>query len=229
MHSMTGRPLMKILYFWFIMRSEPAQLAAYLLQIKAIQLNVHNPFTWASGWKSPVYCDNRILLSYPEVRNFVKEALINLIKTHFPEANCIAGVATAGIPHGAMVADALGLPFVYVRSQAKSHGMKNMIEGRLPEHSKVVVVEDVVSTGKSSLKAVDDLREGGATIIGMAAIYSYGFDTAKNAFNDKDVQLVTIGNYETLLPVAVEAGYISEDALSTLQEWRKNPAIWQPK
>ena len=217
---------MKILYFWFVMKSPADQLAEYLLQIKAIRLNVQNPFTWASGWKSPVYCDNRILLSYPEVRTFVKHALTDIVSAHFPSANCVAGVATAGIPHGALVADLLELPFVYVRSQAKSHGMKNMIEGRLPETPKVVVIEDVVSTGKSSLKAVDDLREAGAEVIGMAAIYSYGFDEALQAFENKLVQLITIGDYESLLPVATREGYIEEDALQTLQQWRQNPSIW---
>jgi orotate phosphoribosyltransferase len=208
------------------MNSPADQLAEYLLQIKAIRLNVQNPFTWASGWKSPVYCDNRILLSYPEVRTFVKHALKEIVSKHFSEANCVAGVATAGIPHGALVADLLELPFVYVRSQAKSHGMKNMIEGRLPVDAKVVIIEDVVSTGKSSLKAADDLREAGAEIIGMAAIYSYGFDEAVQAFENKSVKLITISNYDSLLPVATRKGYIEEEALQTLQEWRKNPSIW---
>lgn len=165
-------------------------------------------------------------MSYPEVRTFVKHALTDIVRAHFSEANCVAGVATAGIPHGALVADLLELPFVYVRSQAKSHGMKNMIEGRLPEAPRVVVVEDVVSTGKSSLKAVDDLREAGAEIVGMAAIYSYGFDEALQAFENKSVKLITISNYESLLPVATREGYIEENALQTLQEWRQNPSIW---
>lgn len=226
---MTGLPLTKNLYFWLVMNSESAQLAEYLLQIKAIQLNVHNPFTWASGWKSPVYCDNRILLSYPEIRNFVKEALVKLVSQHFPDTNCIAGVATAGIPHGAMVADALGLPFVYVRNKPKGHGMQNTIEGRLPADARVVVVEDVVSTGKSSLKAVDDLREAGAYICGMAAIYSYGFDLAQQSFAEKNVELHTIGNYDALLPVAVQEGYVKDDSLKTLSDWRKDPPNWQVK
>lgn len=219
---------MKNLYFWLVMSSESARLAEYLLQIKAIRLNVQNPFTWASGWKSPVYCDNRILLSYPEVRDFVKRNLLSLVKDHFPEANCIAGVATAGIPHGAMIADALSLPFVYVRDKPKGHGMQNTIEGRLPENARVVVVEDVVSTGKSSLKAVDDLRAAGAEICGMVAIYTYGFEIADERFSEKGVKLFTISNYDALLPVAVANGIIESDSLQTLADWRKDPPNWQP-
>jgi orotate phosphoribosyltransferase len=209
------------------MISESARLAEYLLQIKAIQLNVQNPFTWASGWKSPVYCDNRILLSYPDVRNFVKEALVRLVTAHFPDANCIAGVATAGIPHGAVVADVLGLPFVYVRDKPKGHGMQNTIEGRLPENARVVVIEDVISTGKSSLKAVDDLRVAGAHVCGMAAIYTYGFQIATDQFAAKNVALYTIGNYDSLLPIAARDGYVSDESLQTLADWRKDPPNWQ--
>ncbi len=211
------------------MASSSALLSEYLLQIKAIQLNVQTPFTWASGWKSPVYCDNRILLSYPEVRNFVKEQLVKIVKDNFSGANCIAGVATAGIPHGAMVADALGLPMVYVRDKPKGHGMQNTIEGRLPENAKVVVVEDVISTGKSSLKAVDDLRAAGAHIEGMAAIYTYEFELAQKRFEDYNVPLYTITSYSALIPVAVSAGYVSSEYMQTLSEWRNDPAGWNIK
>jgi orotate phosphoribosyltransferase len=204
-------------------------LVQYLLQIKAIRLNVQNPFTWASGWKSPVYCDNRKLLSYPEVRDFVKIHLTALVKEQFPEANCIAGVATAGIPHGALVADALSLPFVYVRDKPKGHGMQNIIEGVLPENARVVVIEDVISTGSSSLKAVDGLRAAGADIEGMCAIYTYGFDVAVEAFHQKNVALKTLTNYETLLATAVEQDYIAAEQLNTLKEWREKPAEWSPK
>lgn len=190
---------------------------------------MQNPFTWASGWKSPVYCDNRILLSYPEVRNFVKSELVKIVQEKFPEANCIAGVATAGIPHGAMIADALGLPMVYVRDKPKGHGMQNTIEGRLPENAKVVVVEDVISTGKSSLKAVDDLRAAGAEILGMAAIYTYEFEIAKERFETYQVPLYTITSYSALIPVAVEQGYVSSEYNNTLAEWRKDPASWDVK
>lgn len=163
------------------------------------------------------------------MRNFVKDQLVTIVKEHFPEVNCIAGVATAGIPHGAMVADALGLPMVYVRDKPKGHGMQNTIEGRLPENAKVVVIEDVISTGKSSLKAVDDLRAAGAHIEGMAAIYTYEFELAKNRFEEYKVPLQTITSYSALIPVAVNAGYVSSDYMQTLSEWRENPAIWSQK
>lgn len=211
------------------MTTTSAQLSEYLLQIKAIQLNVQNPFTWASGWKSPVYCDNRILLSFPEVRNFVKAELVKIVQEKFPEANCVAGVATAGIPHGAMIADALGLPMVYVRDKPKGHGMQNTIEGRLPENAKVVVIEDVISTGKSSLKAVDDLRAAGAEILGMAAIYTYEFEIAKERFESYQIPLYTITSYSALIPVAVDQGYVSSEYNNTLAEWRKDPASWDVK
>lgn len=212
------------------MNNSSTDLAKYLLQIKAIQLNVQNPFTWASGWKSPIYCDNRIILSYPQVRDFVKAELIEMIKEKFyPEVNCIAGVATAGIPHAAMIADALGLPMVYVRSQPKGHGMKNTIEGRLPENAKVVVIEDVVSTGKSSLKAVEDLRDAGASIVGMAAIYTYKFQLALDRFEAENVILHTITDYSDAIAVAIDAGYVSGEYLQTLSAWRKDPASWSIK
>ena len=207
--------------------SSSNQLSEYLLQIKAIQLNVQSPFTWASGWKSPVYCDNRIILSFPKVRDFVKNHLVEIVKNNFPEANCIAGVATAGIPHGAMIADALGLPMVYVRDKPKGHGMQNTIEGRLPENARVVVVEDVISTGKSSLKAVEDLKNAGATIEGMAAIYTYEFTIAINKFLELGIPLFTITNYSDLIAVAVANGEINSEYLPSLNEWREHPEIWK--
>ncbi len=202
------------------------KLAEYLLQIKAIQLNTQNPFTWASGMKSPVYCDNRKLLSYPEVRNFVKEGLISLVNEYFPHTDCIAGVATAGIPHGAIIADALNLPFIYVRSKPKEHGLTNTIEGDLRHGQRVLVVEDTISTGGSSLKAVSDLRLAGAEVIGMIAIYKYGFESAKQRFDAEGVVLKTLTNYEFLIRVAAKDGYISTDELSTLNTWQANPQDW---
>lgn len=202
------------------------KLAEYLLQIKAIQLNTQNPFTWTSGIKSPVYCDNRKLLSYPEVRNFVKDGLISLVNEYFPLTDCIAGVATAGIPHGAILADALGLPFVYVRSKPKEHGLTNTIEGDLKHGQRVLVVEDTISTGGSSLKAVEDLRAVGAEVIGMIAIYKYGFESAKQKFEDEGIILKTLTNYDFLIRAAIEHNYISKDELETLNSWRSNPSDW---
>ena len=201
-------------------------LAEQLLAIKAIQMQPQEPFTWASGLKSPVYCDNRKLLSYPDIRNMVKNGLVDLAKEYFPEVECIAGVATAGIPHGALLADALGLPFVYVRSKPKEHGLTNTIEGDLRHGERVLLVEDTISTGGSSLKAVDDLRKAGAEVIGMVAIYKYGFENARQRFEDAGVVLKTLTNYEFLLRAATQTGYISNDELETLNEWRANPSEW---
>ncbi|HRH58020.1 MAG TPA: orotate phosphoribosyltransferase [Chitinophagales bacterium] len=202
------------------------KLAEYLLQIKAIQLNTQNPFTWTSGIKSPVYCDNRKLLSYPEVRNFVKDGLISLVNEYFPQTECVAGVATAGIPHGAILADALELPFIYVRSKPKEHGLTNTIEGDLKHGQRVLVVEDTISTGGSSLKAVEDLRAAGADVSGMIAIYKYGFESAKQKFEDAGIVLKTLTNYDFLIRVAVQGGYISKEELETLNAWRQNPSEW---
>ena len=202
------------------------KLAEYLLQIKAIQLNTHEPFTWASGLKSPVYCDNRKLLSYPDVRNFVKDGLVSLVKEYFPTTECIAGVATAGIPHGAMIADALNLPFLYVRSKPKEHGLTNMIEGDLKHGQRVLVVEDTISTGGSSLKAVQDLRAAGAEVIGMIAIYKYGFESAKQKFEDEGVMLKTLTNYDFLVRVAQQGNYITKEESAALNSWRSNPQEW---
>ena len=201
--------------------------ASKLLKIKAIKLQPDNPFTWASGWKSPFYCDNRKTLSFPELRNYVKLELTHAVLEHFPEAEAIAGVATGAIAQGALVADALGLPFVYVRSKAKDHGMENLIEGKLKPGTKVVVIEDLISTGGSSLKAVDAIRRAGSEVIGMVASYTYGFPVAKQAFDDAKVELITLTDYEHVVAEALETGYISDADVEVLNEWRKAPADWK--
>lgn len=200
--------------------------AAKLLNVKAIKLQPTNPFTWASGWKSPFYCDNRKTLSYPDLRSFVKIELVRLIMENFPEAEAVAGVATGAIAQGALVADALNLPFVYVRSKPKDHGLENLIEGELKPGMKVVVVEDLISTGGSSLKAVEAIRKNGCEVVGMVASYTYGFDVAKKAFEDAKVKLITLTNYEAVLEVALKTGYITEDQVPMLNEWRANPSQW---
>ena len=200
--------------------------AEKLLRIKAIKLQPANPFTWASGWKSPFYCDNRKTLSYPDLRSFVKIELARIVQETFGEVDAIAGVATGAIPQGALVADMLNLPFVYVRSTPKDHGLENMIEGDLRPGMKVVVIEDLISTGKSSLKAVEAIRQNGCEVIGMVASFSYGFDVAKEAFAEAGVALTTLTNYEAVLDVALHTGYIDESELPLLHEWRKDPAHW---
>ena len=197
-----------------------------LLKIKAIKLQPNNPFTWASGWKSPFYCDNRKTLSYPELRNYVKLELTHAILEHFPDADAVAGVATGAIAQGALVADSLHLPFVYVRSKPKDHGLENLIEGELRPSMKVVVVEDLISTGGSSLKAVEAIRKNACEVIGMVASYTYGFPVAEQAFKDAGVQLVTLTDYDNVVAKAVETGYISSDDVQLLDEWRKDPAHW---
>ena len=201
--------------------------AGKLLGVKAIKLQPNNPFTWASGWKSPFYCDNRKTLSFPELRSYVKLELTHTILEHFAEATAVAGVATGAIAQGALVADALNLPFVYVRSKAKDHGMQNLIEGELPAGSKVVVVEDLISTGGSSLKAVAALREAGYEVVGMVASYTYGFPVATKAFADADVRLETLTDYEHVVEQALATGYIAESDVELLHEWRKDPANWK--
>ncbi|MBP3828113.1 MAG: orotate phosphoribosyltransferase [Prevotella sp.] len=198
-----------------------------LLEVKAIKLQPNNPFTWASGWKSPFYCDNRKTLSFPNLRNYVKQELVHNILEHFPEAEAVAGVATGAIAQGALVADALHLPFIYVRSKPKDHGMENLIEGELQPGTKVVVVEDLISTGGSSLKAVEAIRKYGCEVVGMVASYTYGFQTAKDAFEQANVQLVTLTDYEHVVAQALETGYITEADVTLLHEWRKDPANWK--
>lgn len=201
--------------------------ASKLLKIKAIKLQPNDPFTWASGWKSPFYCDNRKTLSFPELRNYVKLELTQAVLENFPEAEAVAGVATGAIAQGALVADALNLPFVYVRSKPKDHGLENLIEGELKPGMKVVVVEDLISTGGSSLKAVDAIRRSGSEVIGMVASYTYGFPVAKEAFENANVKLVTLTDYEHVVAEASETSYIKEADIEVLNEWRKNPAEWR--
>lgn len=201
--------------------------ASKLLNVKAIKLQPNDPFTWASGWKSPFYCDNRKTLSYPGLRNFVKLELVHAVLEHFPEAEAVAGVATGAIAQGALVADELNLPFVYVRSKAKDHGMGNLIEGELEKGSKVVVVEDLISTGGSSLKAVAALREAGYEVVGMVASYTYGFPVAAEAFAEAGVRLETLTDYDHVVAEAVATGYIAESDVEVLAEWRKNPSEWR--
>lgn len=200
--------------------------AEKLLQIKALKISPDAPFTWASGWKSPVYCDNRKLLSFPHVRDYVKSELANTIMDHFPEAESLAGVATAGIPHGTLAADLLKLPFIYVRSKPKGHGLANQIEGVLTEGQKVVVIEDLVSTGMSSLEAVEALRAAGADVIGMCALFTYGFPQAAEAFEKANVKLITLSNYDALVDVGVSQNIIQEEALDKLKQWRLSPSTW---
>lgn len=200
--------------------------AEKLLKIKAIKLQPDNPFTWASGWKSPFYCDNRKTLSYPALRNFVKLELSRLVMENFPDCDAIAGVATGAIPQGALVADELNLPFVYVRSKPKDHGLENLIEGELRPGMRVVVVEDLISTGGSSLKACEAIRRDGCEVAGMVASYTYGFDVAKEAFRAVNVELLTLTNYEAVVETAVATGYIRPEDVAVLHEWRKDPAHW---
>lgn len=201
--------------------------ASKLLEVKAIKLQPGNPFTWASGWKSPFYCDNRKTLSFPRLRDFVKIELCHAIQENFPEAEAVAGVATGAIAQGALVADELSLPFAYVRSKPKDHGMENLIEGELTPGAKVVVVEDLISTGGSSLKAVEALRKHGCEVVGMVASYTYGFPVAEKAFADAGVKLVTLTDYEHVVAQAAETGYIATDDIAVLNEWRKNPSEWR--
>ncbi|AFJ08169.1 orotate phosphoribosyltransferase [Prevotella intermedia] len=201
--------------------------AGKLLGIKAIKLQPNDPFTWASGWKSPFYCDNRKTLSYHDVRSFVKLELVHAILANFPEATAVAGVATGAIAQGALVAEELAMPYAYVRPKPKDHGMKNQIEGELPEGSKVVVVEDLISTGGSSLKAVAALREAGFEVVGMVASYTYGFPVAEEAFKEANVQLVTLTDYQSVVEKALETGYINKEDVPMLDEWRKDPANWK--
>lgn len=203
------------------------EFAKKLLDVKAIKLQPNDPFTWASGWKSPFYCDNRKTLSFPDLRTFVKLQLVHTVLAHFPEADAVAGVATGAIAQGALVADTLNMPFVYVRSKAKDHGMQNLIEGELAPGAKVVVVEDLISTGGSSLKAVAALREAGYEVVGMVASYTYGFPVAAQAFADAGVRLETLTDYDHVVAQALATGYITETDVELLHEWRKDPANWK--
>lgn len=210
------------------MKTSDRLLAEKLLQISAIKLQPENPFTWASGWNSPIYTDNRKSLSYPDVRNFIKVELSRIILENFPECQAIAGVATGAIAIGALVSDTLGLPYVYVRSSPKDHGLENLIEGNLKPGQKVVVIEDLVSTGGSSLKAVEAIRNVGCEVIGMTAIFSYEFPLATKRFLDADVKLIPLSNYSVMIETARETHYIREEDVEALQQWRKDPANWIP-
>lgn len=209
------------------MKTVERLLAEKLLKISAIKLQPENPFVWASGWNSPIYTDNRRTLSYPEVRTFIKVELCRVIMENFGEVDAIAGVATGAIAQGALVAETLGLPYVYVRSAPKDHGLENLIEGNLKPGQKVVVIEDLISTGGSSLKAVEAIRNAGCEVIGMAAIFTYGFPVAARKFKSAQVELITLSNYNAMLETALETNYIKPEDLKTLQEWRKDPASWQ--
>lgn len=201
-------------------------LADYLLQIKAIKLSPQMPFTWASGWKSPIYCDNRLTLSYPVCRQYIKESLTALSAANFSDVDVVAGVATAGIAHGALLADHWNKPFAYVRSAPKGHGLSNQIEGRIEPGQKVLVVEDLISTGKSSLEVVEAIRKAGGEVVGMVAIFTYGFQAAEDAFAAAQCPYYTLSDYSFLIELAVEKGYLKPEEVAHLQEWRKNPSSW---
>ena len=203
------------------------QVASFLLETEAVKLRPEQPFKWSSGWNSPIYCDNRVTLSFPYIRSYIKQQLAEMVKKHFPEAEAIAGVATAGIAQGALVADLLDMPFLYVRPQPKSHGMANQIEGKLVPGQKVVMVEDLISTGGSSLKAAEAVRSAGGNVIGMAAIFTYGFPVAEENFREAGIALHCLSNYQALTEAALANGYIQEDAMETLAEWRKSPDTWK--
>lgn len=202
-------------------------VASRLLEIEAIKLNYKNPFTWSSGWKSPVYCDNRLALSYPAIRTYIKENLAKVVNSNYPEAECIAGVATAGIPQGALVAEHLKLPFIYVRPKPKEHGMGNLIEGKITKGQKVVLIEDLISTGGSSLKAAQAVQEAGFEVIGMVAIFTYGFVVAEQNFLKASIPLICLSDFSHLLEQAVTSNYIGIDQLDYVKSWRLDPANWR--
>jgi orotate phosphoribosyltransferase len=203
------------------------KLAGMLLEIGAVKLSPQKHFTWASGWYSPIYCDNRLVLSYPTIRNFIRDSFAYLVKTHFAETEVIAGVATAGIPHGILLADILNLPFIYVRPKPKEHGMTNLIEGKITPNQKVLVVEDLISTGGSSIKAAQAIRQAGMDVVGMVSIFDYGFEIAQNAMQEANINLYSLSNYQNLLIEAIDKDYIEEDEMSSLQEWKQQPDQWK--
>lgn len=203
-----------------------SKIAEYLLEIHAIQLQPENPFTWASGWKSPIYSDNRLSLSHPEVRNFIKKEMAKMVLQKYPSVTAIVGVATAGIAPGALIADEMQLPFGYVRSEPKKHGMGKQLEGDISAQAKVVVIEDLVSTGKSSLQAVHSLREQGIEVVGLACIFTYGFDAAQQAFDDSNCAYAALSNYDVLIQLAANKGLISREQSLVLSQWRANPSTW---
>lgn len=203
-----------------------AKVAEFLLQIKAVKLQPQKPFTWASGWKSPIYCDNRTTLSYPKVRTYIRQQFVQIIQDNFPRPDVIAGVATGAIAHGVLVAEEMGLPFVYIRPKPKEHGLGNLIEGEIKKGQSVVVIEDLISTGGSSLKAVEALREAGCEVKGMAAIFTYGFEGATESFRAAEVKLITLSDYPSLIRQALHDQFITEEDIEALESWRKNPAVW---
>jgi orotate phosphoribosyltransferase len=202
------------------------EVANKLLEIEAVKIEPSNPFTWASGWKSPIYCDNRKILSYPGTRSFICNKFAEIIRNKYPSAEVIAGVATGAIAHGVLVADKLGLPFIYVRSKPKGHGLENLIEGELKPKQKVVVIEDLISTGDSSLKAAEAVNGHGAIVTGMLSIFTYNFDIAREKFRQANIELTSLSNYQILIQESLKAGKINEKQINTLMEWRKNPAHW---
>jgi orotate phosphoribosyltransferase len=202
------------------------EIAEHLVNIESIKINVEQPYTWASGWLSPIYCDNRLSLSYPEIRKLISESLVSIIKEKYADVECIAGVATAGIPQGALVAEALGVPFIYVRSKKKGHGMENLIEGVAKKGQKVVVIEDLVSTGGSSIQAAESLRHEGMEVLGMAAIFTYSFGISEDNFKAHHIDLWYLSDYPTLIESLIQKGELKKEQEATLQSWRSNPALW---
>ncbi len=209
------------------MKNVDKTIASLLLQCNAIKLSPDKPFQWASGWKSPIYCDNRKTLAYPDIRNAIKYSFVELIKEKFLSTEAVAGVATGAIAQGALVADVLEIPFMYVRSEAKGHGLENLVEGDPRSGQKVIVIEDLISTGGSSLKAVDALRKKGCEVLGMAAIFTYGFPKAVESFKNAGCTLFTLSNYDILIELALETGYITDQHMNTLMEWRTAPEKWK--
>ncbi len=210
------------------MKNTNKLLASRLLQCQGIKISLDPPFQWSSGWKSPIYCDNRMTLSYPEIRNLIKYSFVALIKEKFLLTEAVAAVATGAIAHGALVADALELPFLYIRSEAKTHGLENLVEGEIKKGQKVVVIEDLVSTGRSSIKAVEALRNKGAMVLGMVAIFTYGFQKTADNFKKSDCKLYTLSDFRSLLDIAIETGYIKGSNLEVLQRWMQDPENWKP-
>ncbi|KAB1066177.1 orotate phosphoribosyltransferase [Salibacter halophilus] len=212
-----------------ILDDSALKVAEFLLQIKAVVLNPNDPFQWSSGWQSPIYCDNRKTLSYPKIRNFIRQEFVKTIDAHFGRPDVIAGVATGGIPQGVLVAQEMGLPFVYVRPEAKKHGMTNQIEGVLGKDQSVIVIEDLISTGGSSMKAIKALKENGSAVKGMVAIFSYGFDLARKNLREAQCPYYTLSNYDALIEKALETNYIKQEDVEVLRNWRDNPSEWTPK
>lgn len=208
------------------MDSAQIEVTEKLLAINTLKIQPNSPFTWASGWKSPIYCDNRKILSYPETRTFIRNKFVELVKEKYPQTEVIAGVATGAIAHGALVAEELGLPFIYVRSKPKGHGLENLIEGDLKPNQKVMVIEDLVSTGVSSLKAAEAVNNFGGNVIGMLAIFTYNFSLAKTNFEQANIELTVLSNYQTLIDLALEKGDINQDQVATLMDWREDPSNW---